>query len=101
MMDNYEAWSEDKKYGLRISEKIVKKILGFCVKAGNKETGGILVGYYNQHHDCAIVTDCSSPPIDSQHEKDRFYRGIRGRGRSSALASQGSCHSCYHADRGN
>jgi len=77
-MGNYEAWSENKKYGLRIPEKMVQKILQFCKNAGDIETGGILVGYYNRRHDCAIVTDCSAPPKDSQHGKHRFYRGIRG-----------------------
>ncbi|MFA5240536.1 MAG: Mov34/MPN/PAD-1 family protein [Phycisphaerae bacterium] len=78
MTGNYEAWSKDKKYGLRIPSEVLQKMLSFCQKAGNMETGGILVGYYNRHHDCAIITDCSNPPRDSKCGENYFYRGVHG-----------------------
>ena len=78
MTGNYEAWSRDGKYGLRIPFEVLQKMLSFCQKVGNLETGGILVGYYNRCHDCAIVIDCSKPPQDSKLERYNFYRGIKG-----------------------
>ncbi len=77
-MDNYEAWSEDRTYGLRLPLGLLQKILTLCKNAGDIETGGILVGYYNRSHDCAIVTDCSASPEDSQQGKYSFFRGIKG-----------------------
>ena len=77
-MGNYEAWSEDKRYGLRIPNGIMQRILHCCKKVGDVETGGILVGYYNRRYDCAIVTDSSKAPQDSKREKRTFYRGVKG-----------------------
>jgi integrative and conjugative element protein (TIGR02256 family) len=78
MTDNYEAWSEDTKYGLRIPSQILQKMLNFCREAKDIETGGIMVGYYSHKHDCAIVIDCSGPPQDSKRGKNYFHRGIHG-----------------------
>ena len=78
MTGNYEAWSKDSKYGLRVPFEILKKMQHLCKKAHDVEVGGILIGYYNRCHDCAIVTDCSGPPRDSECGKSFFYRGIQG-----------------------
>ena len=78
MTGNYEAWSEDSKYGLRIPSQVLEKMFKLCRKAKNTETGGIIVGYYNRKRDCAIVTDCSGPPKDSKRGKNYFHRGIQG-----------------------
>jgi hypothetical protein len=58
-----ELWSEDRKYGLRLSEEHLSAILGQCRQAVPNETGGILVGTYTQSHDCAVVTSVSGAPI--------------------------------------
>lgn len=78
MIDNYEAWSKNVKYGLRIPAKVIQKIISLCLISGRNETGGILIGYYNSQHDCAIVTDCSGPPKDSKRGKNFFHRGVQG-----------------------
>ena len=78
IMGNYEAWTKDGRYGLRIPSKIIHKMLDSCRKSNDIETGGILVGYYNRSHDCAIVTDCSDAPKDSHRGKHFFYRGVYG-----------------------
>jgi integrative and conjugative element protein (TIGR02256 family) len=78
MTDNYEAWSEDAKYGLRIPSRVLQKMLSFCQEIEDIETGGIIIGYYNRKHDCAIMIDCSGPPKDSKHGKNFFRRGIHG-----------------------
>ncbi len=77
-MNNFEAWSPDKKYGVRIPAKVLNKITRRCIAAGENETGGILTGYYNKRRDCAIVTNCSVPGTDSVCKRSRFYRGIAG-----------------------
>lgn len=78
MTGNYEAWSEDAKYGLRIPSQVLQKMLDFCREDQGIESGGIIVGYYNRQHDCSIVIDCSGPPKDSKHGKNFFHRGIHG-----------------------
>lgn len=77
-MDNFEAWSAEGKYGVRISAKILEKMEVISRSAQREETGGILVGYYNRKHDCAIVTDCSDKPEDSRTGKNYFLRGVKG-----------------------
>ncbi len=68
----------DVKFGLSVDETMVEKTLKLCGKAGNTETGGILLGHYTKRHDWAIVTDVSGPPDDSKHGRTSFYRGIKG-----------------------
>ncbi|MBW7992073.1 MAG: hypothetical protein FVQ84_18950 [Planctomycetes bacterium] len=78
MTGNYEAWSEDSKYGLRIPSQVLQKMLNLLLENKGTETGGIMVGYYNRRYDCAIVTDFSGPPSDSKRSKNFFHRGING-----------------------
>ncbi len=73
-----EYWSADRKFGLRINGTEVQKLMGHCKKAGDTETGGILVGFYTETHDCAIVTDLCGPPSDSRSGKTWFWRGVHG-----------------------
>jgi len=68
----------DKNYSLTIEGKLMEKLLKICRGSDGKETGGILIGYYNPNHDNAIVTDVSSPPTDSKRGPTSFIRGIRG-----------------------
>lgn len=78
MTDFLEYWSEDKKFGLRISQQNLDNLLQLCGSAGNHETGGLLVGFYNEVHSCAIVTGISKSPPDSRTGRIWFERGIRG-----------------------
>ena len=77
-MYNFEGWTPDDRYGLRVSNSIMQKMLFFCKEPRGRETGGIIVGYYNRNHDCAIVTDCSGPPEDSKLGANWFFRGMQG-----------------------
>ncbi len=77
-MPDIEFWSADHQYGLQISEKDVSKILSACRQSVNEETGGILVGYYNAVHNCALVTAASGAPPDSKSGHTWFERGISG-----------------------
>ncbi|MFC1763855.1 Mov34/MPN/PAD-1 family protein [Planctomycetota bacterium] len=78
MTDDYEAWTEDSKYGLRIPSAVLERMLTLCDNAQGVETGGILVGYYCNSHHCALVTDCSKAPQDSAAGVSHFYRGVNG-----------------------
>lgn len=77
-MTDLEFWSEDKRFGLAISQPNLTRLLQFCNQAGNRETGGILVGLYNHSHNCAIVTAISKLPPDSKRGTNWFERGIHG-----------------------
>ncbi|MFT3767498.1 MAG: Mov34/MPN/PAD-1 family protein [Minicystis sp.] len=52
----------------------------FARKAGDRETGGILAGDYNEALDCARVVKVSAPPRDSRAGAWSFERGIDGLG---------------------
>ena len=70
--------SPDKRFGVQISEAELAKAVEQCVKAGWKETGGILVGRYTAAHDCAVVTSASGAPRDSHAGGTWFSRGVTG-----------------------
>lgn len=78
MTDNFEFWTVDKRFGLSISQSLLSEIAETCVRSIPNETGGVLIGYYNRLHDCAIVTAISAEPADSDSGPNCFYRGIHG-----------------------
>lgn len=55
-----------------------ENILQTCEKSVNKETGGILIGYYTDDLTTAVVTEATPPPKDSRSDYTRFYRGMDG-----------------------
>lgn len=73
-----EYWSSDRKFGMVLEHDFIEKMLNACKKAGSHETGGILVGHYNENLDCAFVTDVSLSPSDSKYGRFWFYRGVSG-----------------------
>jgi integrative and conjugative element protein (TIGR02256 family) len=56
----------------------MNKLLKECQSSGMKETGGILLGYYTPDCDCAIVTEATDAPEDSQRTAATFSRGVKG-----------------------
>jgi len=70
--------TQDKRYGLSLDDAIMTKMLTLCKETANVETGGILVGYYTNNHEWAIVSDVSGPPIGSKRAFSSFVRGIKG-----------------------
>lgn len=78
MANEIEFWSEDHKFGLRVTEKQLKEILCLCQRACPRETGGILIGYYTNSNDCAVVTEITNAPPDSRSGNHWFVRGVRG-----------------------
>jgi len=76
--DGYRFSTTDMMFSLTVEQSLMDRIRLLCREASAIETGGILVGYYNQGHDNAIVTDVSSAPVDSNRQRATFHRGVRG-----------------------
>jgi integrative and conjugative element protein (TIGR02256 family) len=70
--------SEDHRYGLHLPHACVTDIVGLCTRAGNRETGGVLIGYYTERLDVAAVTTATEPPPDSSSGTTWFKRGVHG-----------------------
>ena len=77
MNDNHFS-SEDKRYQLILRKHALKIILDECTKSGKSETGGVMVGYYSDELDQAIVTEVSKKPDDSKSSGFTFVRGAKG-----------------------
>lgn len=75
---SYEYWSPDRKFGIILELNLIEKMLEACKNSGSHETGGILVGHYNESLDCAFITDISLSPSDSRYGRFWFYRGVNG-----------------------
>ncbi|WKN44912.1 Mov34/MPN/PAD-1 family protein [Tunicatimonas pelagia] len=77
-MNNTEFWSPDRLFGLVISNEQVERIIAIAKRAGNCETGGVLIGCYTETLDCALLTQVVGPTQDSTAGRTWFRRGIRG-----------------------
>ncbi|MFQ5829402.1 MAG: Mov34/MPN/PAD-1 family protein [Candidatus Methylomirabilia bacterium] len=73
-----EFWSSDRRFGVRFGEEEIQSIRDLCMAANRGETGGILIGFYTERHDCAVVTAVTGPTSDSRVGRTWFYRGVRG-----------------------
>ena len=70
--------SKDNRYQLILRKNALDIILDECLKSGKNETGGVLVGYYSDELDQAIVTQVSKKPNDSKSSGFTFVRGMEG-----------------------
>lgn len=75
---DYRFNTPDMEFSLTLEPAIMDRIFRLCQDSGFLETGGVLVGHYNEGHDNAIVTDISPAPSDSKRGRTSFYRGVRG-----------------------
>lgn len=66
------------KYHVVVNNKLMSELLSFCIEAQNSETGGILIGYYNESLDTARITKVINAPIDSKCGSNWFHRGVSG-----------------------
>ena len=76
--DSVELWSPDGRFGLRVPNRILVRLLRLCELSNTRETGGILVGRYTDARNCALITDMSPPPKDSKSGRAWFARGVHG-----------------------
>lgn len=77
-MADVEFWSEDRRFGLRVSPQTLSQVLDWSSRSAPEETGGVLVGFYTEAHDCAVVTEASGAPPDSKSGRTFFVRGTLG-----------------------
>jgi integrative and conjugative element protein (TIGR02256 family) len=70
--------SDDGKICLTLTEPVIKKINHLSTIWSPLETGGILLGYFDDNFRHATVIEASRPPLDSRHGKSFFYRGTKG-----------------------
>lgn len=74
----YRFRSDDGRFGLALPAEVVRRMLAEARAVGGTETGGILVGLYNDALDTACVTMAEPPPTDSIHTRSSFVRGVAG-----------------------
>lgn len=53
-------------------------MLAHCLATAPRETGGILVGFYDSDLRVAEVVRATPAPADSRHGRTWFVRGVRG-----------------------
>ncbi len=70
--------TSDRKLHVVLPSAALGSLLACCREAADRETGGILLGYYNKRHDTATVTYVSDPPKDSRFGRTWFKRGVLG-----------------------
>lgn len=67
------------KSKIYIEDAAYHKLLLIVADNKNKlETGGIIIGYYDETCQNAVITEFTRPPKDSKAARFRFYRGIKG-----------------------
>ncbi|SDF33728.1 Mov34/MPN/PAD-1 family protein [Sporomusa acidovorans] len=77
-MSSLHYKSIDNLFAIEVHESELNTMLHICSEAQGNETGGLLIGYYNDNHNCAIVTEVTGPSDDSASGKTWFYRGVCG-----------------------
>ena len=73
-----EFWSADRKLGMRLTGCSLGTILENCVRAGDHETGGILIGHYTDALDCAVVSHVTGRTRGSRAGRTWFERAVDG-----------------------
>ena len=73
-----EVWTPNRRFGMILPRERLSEMLRFCRKAGDRETGGILIGRYTDALDLAIVHEITGPPTDSAFGRTWFHRGWVG-----------------------
>lgn len=63
---------------VKLSATALKQIIDECIKAGNNETGGILIGSYSKDGSTAFLVEATARPDDSLAGRTTFQRGING-----------------------
>lgn len=76
--DGRQWTTEQGEYALQVEPKAWRRIERECLRAHPQETGGVLIGYYTEDRQTAVVTEASGPPRDSRHGKNWFIRGVAG-----------------------
>lgn len=75
-MKEYEY--KEHKIKVVIETKAYEDLLKYSLKNEKRETGGILIGYYDVSLKKAIITEVTKEPADSKAGFSWFFRGIKG-----------------------
>ncbi|MXX93046.1 MAG: hypothetical protein F4Y63_06290 [Chloroflexi bacterium] len=70
--------SPDGRFRVRVGCCQLESLMAMCRRSGDLETGGVLIGRYNEAHDTAMVTRAMGPTSDSVRGRTSFWRGIQG-----------------------
>ena len=70
--------SSDGRFHVRVGSDQLQALLAMCRESAHLETGGVLIGRYNEVHDTATVTRVWRPPKDSVRKRTSFRRGTQG-----------------------
>lgn len=70
--------SEDNKFKLSITSDCIETAMRYCDDSPNRETGGILIGQYQDNHSLASIKFITGPPKDSKRTRFNFERGKAG-----------------------
>ncbi|MBO4915386.1 MAG: Mov34/MPN/PAD-1 family protein [Oscillospiraceae bacterium] len=71
----HEFQSDDKQFGIRVSDENLMHFKILCTKYSTRETGGILIGHYSPDLHWAEIDEITGPPQDSIHRATTFIRG--------------------------
>ena len=77
-LDDFSAISVDGKFGIHIPCRHLQCLMSMCSGAGEMETGGILIGKFDEARLVANITGIYGPPNDSKQTRNRFWRGVEG-----------------------
>lgn len=81
------------EFTVKLSASALRQIIDECIKAGNNETGGILIGSYSRDGSTALLAEATARPNDSLVGRTTFQRGINGL--HSLLASRWNAGKYY------
>lgn len=70
--------SDDGRFAVRLPQAVLTRLFKLCEQAGQAETGGILIGRYDNAHAVALVEEILGPTGDSRAGRAWFVRGVRG-----------------------
>src|SRR4051812_25352806 len=70
--------STDGRFAVTVPAGAATALLAHARRAGSFETGGVLIGNYNEALTEAIVTELLGPPSDSRAWRSSFLRGVEG-----------------------
>lgn len=70
--------SDDGQFSVHLPHEVLTRLFAHCERAGQTETGGILIGRYDDRHAVALVEELLGPTGDSRAGRTWFVRGVRG-----------------------
>lgn len=65
-------------YTVALCSSSIQQMVSECLKAGQNETGGILIGSYSDDGSTAIIMEATTRPADSLAGRTTFQRGVKG-----------------------